>query len=1085
MGVVLEWSGRAAATLLVLAALAQVAEAGNCTDADATKNCIDGLIVPIWRPFLDLSSNDRLLRGVIYFIVIAYCFIGVSIVADRFMSGIEVITSQERTITVKRPGLEPMQVKVRVWNDTVSNLTLMALGSSAPEILLSIIEILARKFEAGDLGPNTIVGSAAFNLFMITAICVLVIPKGEVRRQKHLDVFFVTASWSIFAYIWMYLILAVISPGVIDVWEGVVTFLFFPLTVLTAFIADIKIIQNKFLPKRYRRSSHGLIATEGEEMKMLESNGVHLEHGDPAIKAFEDHRQEFIELMREIRKKNPHIAPADLQKQAEYEMISRGPKSRAFYRVQATRRLIGGGDIVKKRLDKQHDKALDALLQAQEKQTREHSCRIFFDPAHYTVLENVGTFDVVVGRDGGPEGLTIMVDYYTEDGTAESGSDYVPVKGTLTFYPEDKHQKISIEIVDDDVFEEDEHFYLHLKNLRVRTKDGLVLDPTRIGGLPVAQLEMPATATIMVLDDDHAGVFSFEHDHYEVVESCGYLSLKVQRHSGARGKVIIPYRTIEGSASSGKHFEAKEGELVFEDNQTEAFIELGIVDTEQYERSDSFQIEIDPPIWAKKMNGRIAIAMPICCTHLSSTSLSALLYPPPLLSSVVPGSVVLGTTLGLISLLLLPSPLSVVSCLADLAKVQERFRRRMERRSVSQQPPGEPETPGRSQSSGDLLTVDDESTMITPRELAPNINERFRRRMSSWIAGMNKQPSPGTNHVSRVVPVSGSWYPWYHGSRPSGFSLYSNTLGVFGGRDACPTRRGHSTKNKRGGVAARQAAHGQSTAGGRTGQTSHWRSLQNVIDRMIKNANTKLMLGTSSWREQFKEALTVNAGDDDDDDEEGEEGEEGSEKIEEPPSCFDYFMHIITVPWKLLFATIPPTDYWGGWACFVVSIAMIGVLTALVGDLASQFGCWVGLKDSVTAISFVALGTSVPDTFASKVSAVQDKYADNSIGNVTGSNAVNVFLGIGIAWSMAAIYHMMNGNVFRVDPGNLGFSVMIFCCEAAICIFVIVLRRHKKIGGELGGPMGFRYATSMFFCSLWFIYLLLSALEAYCIIPGF
>lgn len=39
---------------------------------------------------------------------------------------------------------------------------------------------------------------------------------------------------------------------------------------------------------------------------------------------------------------------------------------------------------------------------------------------------------------------------------------------------------------------------------------------------------------------------------------------------------------------------------------------------------------------------------------------------------------------------------------------------------------------------------------------------------------------------------------------------------------------------------------------------------------------------------------------------------------------------------------------------------MIGVLTAVIGDLASQFGCWVGLKDAVTAISFVALGTSVP-----------------------------------------------------------------------------------------------------------------------------
>jgi solute carrier family 8 (sodium/calcium exchanger) len=48
--------------------------------------------------------------------------------------------------------------EVRVWNPTVANLTLMALGSSAPEILLSIIEIMGSGFEAGALGPGTIVG---------------------------------------------------------------------------------------------------------------------------------------------------------------------------------------------------------------------------------------------------------------------------------------------------------------------------------------------------------------------------------------------------------------------------------------------------------------------------------------------------------------------------------------------------------------------------------------------------------------------------------------------------------------------------------------------------------------------------------------------------------------------------------------------------------------------------------------------------------------------------------------------------------------------------------------------------------------
>lgn len=58
------------------------------------------------------------------------------------------------------------------------------------------------------------------------------------------------------------------------------------------------------------------------------------------------------------------------------------------------------------------------------------------------------------------------------------------------------------------------------------------------------------------------------------------------------------------------------------------------------------------------------------------------------------------------------------------------------------------------------------------------------------------------------------------------------------------------------------------------------------------------------------------------------------------------------------------------------------------------------------------------DTFASKVAAVQDKYADASVGNVTGSNAVNVFLGIGIAWSIGAIYKGLHGEQFVVPVGR-------------------------------------------------------------------
>jgi solute carrier family 8 (sodium/calcium exchanger) len=52
----------------------------------------------------------------------------------------------------------------------------------------------------------------------------------------------------------------------------------------------------------------------------------------------------------------------------------------------------------------------------------------------------------------------------------------------------------------------------------------------------------------------------------------------------------------------------------------------------------------------------------------------------------------------------------------------------------------------------------------------------------------------------------------------------------------------------------------------------------------------------------------------------------------------------------------------------------------------------------------VALGTSLPDTFASVTAAQQSPYADSAVGNVTGSNCVNVFLGLGLPWVISSQY---------------------------------------------------------------------------------
>ncbi|KAG1972685.1 sodium/calcium exchanger 1b isoform X1 [Pimephales promelas] len=889
-----------------------------------TVRCAPGVILPVWEP-PNPSFGDKVARATVYFVALVYMFLGVSIVADRFMASIEVITSQEKEITIKKPNGETTTTTVRIWNETVSNLTLMALGSSAPEILLSVIEVCGHNFEAGDLGPSTIVGSAAFNMFVIIGICVYVVPDGELRKVKHLRVFFVTATWSIFAYLWLYLILAVISPGIVQVWEGLLTLFFFPICVVFAWIADRRLLFYKYVYKRYRAGKHRgmIIETEGDrplpskvdiEMdgKMLNSHAVDFLDGTLALELEdkdldeEEARREMAKILKELKQKHPDKEVEQLIELANYQVLSQQQKSRAFYRCQATRLMTGAGNILKKHAADQARKAVSMQEVRSDTGENDPISKIFFDPASYQCLENCGTVAVNVVRRGGDLNQTVSVEFRTEDGTANAGSDYEFTEGTVVFKPGETQKEIRVGIIDDDIFEEDENFLIHISNVRV-LHEGDEPETTEANHVDtIATLGVPSTASVTIFDDDHAGIFTFEEPVAHVSESVGVMEVKVLRTSGARGVVSVPYKTVEGTArGGGEDFEDSHGVLEFQNDEILKTIAVRVLNREEYDKQCSFCVELQTPLWRRR-----------------------------------------GWTVY---------------------------------REVEKEAGKEEEEP--------LTGEDDEERRI---------------------AEMGK-PMLG-DHPKLEVIIEESY------------------------------------------------------------------EFKNTVDKLIKKTNLALLVGTNSWRDQFIEAITVSAGEDDDDEECGEE------KL---PSCFDYVMHFLTVFWKVLFAFVPPTDYWNGWACFVVSIVMIGLLTAFIGDLASHFGCTIGLKDSVTAVVFVALGTSVPDTFASKVAATQDQYADASIGNVTGSNAVNVFLGIGVAWSIAAIYHNSKGRDFKVEPGSLAFSVTLFTIFAFICVAVLMYRRRPDIGGELGGPRTAKVLTTMLFVSLWLLYILFSSLEAYCHIKGF
>lgn len=875
--------------------------------------CKPGIVLPVWGG--NPSTGVIVGRAFVYLLALLFLFLGVSIISDRFMSAIEIITSKEKEIRVtdKQTGKERI-VTVKIWNETVSNLTLMALGSSAPEILLSAIEICGNNFDAGELGPSTIVGSAAFNLLIIIAVCVYVIPDGECRRIKHLRVFAITASTSVLAYVWLYIILAVSSKDEVEIWEALLTLFFFPIMVISAYIADRRLLFYRALRKGRRRQKRGgmtVIQTGdydvvGVQVKdgFIDGNVADGRYQPGAAEAgqqfdddellhdlTEDRREKAIQALKDIRQKHPDADRETVERLLEQENLKLQPKSRAFYRIEATRKMVGSGNVLKmkhEKLEKASSSLADTKMEMQDIEYEDPQVvRVNFDPVHYIVKENCGSVFMNISRTGGDPNNTVFVDFRTEDGTAKAGEDYEKTEGSICFRPGETSKTFSVVIVDDDIFEEDEHFYVHLGNVRVAGADGDLVRNKYRG--PAGKVGKDGVATVTILDDDYPGIFTFEEEKHQVTEADGTINIKVIRHTGARGTVRVPYHTMEGTAKGGgDDYEDAVGELEFSNDETWKNIEINIIDDEEYEKKETFYVLLGEPKIVKDEDDDSGAGTDVG-------------YDP------------------------------------EKERLEELGKPRL----------------------GDVPKA--EVTILESKEF------------------------------------------------------------------------------------------------------------KNTVDKLLVKANLALVVGTSSWKEQFTDALTVSgSGDDDDSDE------------PTTPTYGDYMMHYLTVFWKLLFAIVPPTDIWGGWACFVASIVMIGVLTMVIGDVASHFGCTIGLADSVVAITFVALGTSLPDTFASKVAAVGDEYADSSIGNVTGSNSVNVFLGLGVAWSIAAIAKAARGVKFIVPAGNLGFSVVIFCVTAVTAIAVMMLRRSKRVGGELGGAKSYKLPTSLFFCFLWIFYIVMSSLQTYC-----
>lgn len=128
-------------------------------------------------------------------LVIIVCIFLLAIVTDEFF-----ITS-----------LDQISQRFNLSSD-VAGASLMAMGSSAPELAIALLALFKGGGEHSDLGIGTIVGSAVFNILVITGVSAIARPAKITWRVIVRDVVMYSASLA--------LLFATFSDGNIQLWEA-------------------------------------------------------------------------------------------------------------------------------------------------------------------------------------------------------------------------------------------------------------------------------------------------------------------------------------------------------------------------------------------------------------------------------------------------------------------------------------------------------------------------------------------------------------------------------------------------------------------------------------------------------------------------------------------------------------------------------------------------------------------------------------------------------------------------------------------------------------------------------------------------
>jgi len=215
-----------------------------------------------------------------------------------------------------------------------------------------------------------------------------------------------------------------------------------------------------------------------------------------------------------------------------------------------------------------------------------------FSNATYQANESAGAVLVTVTLSTSV-GHAIIINYATQNGTATTNNDYLPISGILTFLPGQINQTISLNIVDDLLQESDETVQFTLAN------------PTG------ATFGTPATALLTIHDDDGPPQISFSQNNYLIDEQSGLAIITVSLTTVSALPISVDYATLNNTALAGQDFTAINGTLTFTPSQTILTVTVPITDNAINQPNRAFWLNLSNPINGTLANPTVQTAVTI------------------------------------------------------------------------------------------------------------------------------------------------------------------------------------------------------------------------------------------------------------------------------------------------------------------------------------------------------------------------------------------------------------------------------------------------------------------------------------------